>query len=268
MGVAQFLPEPPVVGELQVTIRESGDLRAREGSIPSTAVSLPLIGTFGNAPGPGFVSVVASDPDGGDAVVSAGDIITVTFDTQTNQPFGPTLDRGDLEALFTFSQVLTTDPVGITGVWVDDVTLVITITSAASQTIPTVDDDGVDDGELRLTVKLEGNLKDILEKTLASTAVSSLLTGNFGERVGPQILSLVAGDPSPTEQNYSVGDTITVTFDEGTNRPTAATKQDIDDIFDFKGISLGGVSVCCILQIPVFSICVLIVNLYSMDFCP
>lgn len=238
----EFLPAPPVVGELQLTVIASGDLRALAGSLPSTAVSPVLSGTFGNAPGPGIASIVATDPDGGDAIYSNGDTITVTFDTATNQPDVAT--KSDLDALFEFSPVLTTAPAGITGTWLDDVTLVITIENA-NVVAPLIDDDGVDDGELRITARGTGTTANtqILNKALTSLpskAVSPLLTGNFGTKEGPQIINLVAGDPKPTPvPGFDNSDTITITFDEGTNRPRAITKADLDALFDFKGISLG-----------------------------
>jgi len=75
----------PVIGTHTLTVKASGELEASDGSLFSTATSPPLGGTFGQPPGPGFVSLVADDPDGSDAIASAGDTITAIFDSETNQ---------------------------------------------------------------------------------------------------------------------------------------------------------------------------------------
>jgi len=220
---------PPRIGELKLIVKESGNLRNSDNtSLASVAVSPSLTGTFGTAPGPRFVSLVAQDPDGADAVYSNGDTITIIFDTPTNRP--PVATKANLDELFSFSQNLGSD---YTGVWTDDVTLVITIVNAIGATPPTADTDGLDNGELRLTAKASGNLRNKANTSLPSTALSPLLTGNFGTKQGPQIITMVAGDPPPNVPGYSVGDTITITFDEKTNRPLAATRTDINKIFDF-----------------------------------
>ena len=222
---------PPQVGGLQLIVKASGNLRnAGSTSLASTAVSPFLGGTFGTAPGPSFVSVVADDPDGGDAVFGAGDTITVTFDEATNESFGPVLTKANLDTLFTFSQDLGTD---YTGLWSDPVTLVITIVNPLGATPPTADTDGVDNGELRLTVNSGGGLKDAANESLASIAISPLLTGNFGTKAGPSIVSILAADPNGGDAIFNDEDTITVTFDEGTNRPIAATKTNLDALFIF-----------------------------------
>ncbi|GFN39712.1 MAG: hypothetical protein YK1309IOTA_700001, partial [Marine Group I thaumarchaeote] len=222
----------PVIGQHTLTVKSFGNLQTIDGSLPSTATSPPLAGTFGRAPGPGFVSLFAEDPDGSDAIVSAGDTITAIFNTPTNQPFGPTLGKTELEALFSFSQILTTNPAGITGAWIDDVTLVITLVNPIGNTLST------GDAGLRLTVKESANLKDFTGNSLASRASSSSLTGNFGIKPGPAFLTVQAGDPDGTISGEAAGltngDTITATFDQDTNRPNIATKADVDALFAFE----------------------------------
>ncbi|MDE1826414.1 MAG: fibronectin type III domain-containing protein, partial [Thaumarchaeota archaeon] len=51
------------------------------------------------------------------------------------------------------------------------------------------------------------------------------------ENNGPQIISLVAGNPASA--GYSSGATINVQFNEPTNQPTVATKVDLDNLFAF-----------------------------------
>ena len=100
------------------------------------------------------------------------DTITVIFSEPTNQPFGPNLIKSDLDSLFSFNQDLGTD---YTGLWTDPVTLVLTVIDPFGSAPPTI-------GGLQLTVKSEGNLRDSANESLQSTAISPLLTGNFGTK--------------------------------------------------------------------------------------
>lgn len=214
------------IGHLSFTVKATGNLKNQaETSLASTAVSPPLSGTFGTAAGPFFLSLVANDPDGGDAVYGAGDTITATFSAPTNQPFGPSLDKANLDSLFTFSQNLGAD---YTGVWTNPVTLVITIQNPSGAAPPSV-------GTLQLTVKSGGNLRGQANTSLPSVALSSPLSGNFGTKAGPAIVSLVASDPkNPVGNSYDNGDIITVTFNEPTNRPPVGSVANLKSLFDFK----------------------------------
>ena len=69
--------------------------------------------------------------------------------------------------------------------------------------------------------------------SLPSTAVSPLLTGTYGEKAGPQIINLVAGDPKTTAVGgYDPGDTITITFDEDSEILLIWTEELIQEILD------------------------------------
>ena len=92
----------PVVGTFRVGIRPEAVLRdAANATVRSTALSPPLVGDWGRPPLPLLFS--ASDPDDGDRVSSAGDVLTITFDKPTNTP--AVSSRRELDRLIEFSQV-------------------------------------------------------------------------------------------------------------------------------------------------------------------
>ena len=119
-------------------------------------------------PGPSIASLVADDPDNGDSIYSDGDTITVVFSEPTNQP--PASTKTDLDNLFTFSQFLGIDYLGT---WKDASTLEILIVNSITATPPAV-------SELTVTVKESANLRNESGTSLASTATSPKLTGDFG----------------------------------------------------------------------------------------
>ena len=107
-------------------------------------------------------------------------------------------------------------------------TLVITIKDAANLEAPP--QIGV------LTMKVRNSvveLKDEAGTSLNSTSLSPPLTGTFGEKAGPSILSLVALDPFDRTLTYGINDTITITFSESTNEPAVFTKAELDELFTF-----------------------------------
>jgi len=174
--------------------------------------------------------LVVDDPDGGDAVFGNGDTITVSFSEDTNGLTIPVATKADLDNLFAYSQILGAD---YTGFFIDPATLIITIVNAGGSEI-TIDSIGT----FRLQVNLAANLKDAAGTSLASTALSPPLTGNFGTKAGPSIVSIVASDSDPINDGFGDEDSITVTFSEPTNRPLASTKTDIEKLFTFSD-SLG-----------------------------
>ena len=170
---------------------------------------------------PEIVSLTASDPDGADAVYGNDDVISVTFDQPTNRPAAAT--KTDLENLFTFSQNLGTD---FTGSWASASVLEISIVDSTGAAPPTI-------GGLTVTLKASGNLRNEEGNSNPSTDTSPALTGDFGDRAGPGISSLVAADPGDPDAIYDDGDTITVRFTENTNEPAVNTKAALDVIFDY-----------------------------------
>ncbi len=118
------------------------------------------------------------------------------------------------------------------GTWVSQSILTITIIDSTGNDSPTV-------GDLRITVKADGGLKNKDGTSLDSIDTSLLFIGSFGDKPGPFITSIRAADPEPIlDAVFGNGDTITVRFSEATNEPfkgidDQVTKTDLDDLFIF-----------------------------------
>jgi len=219
---------PPEPGTFFATIKASGELTSTPPfSLASQGDTPPLGGTFGERAGPFIVSLTAEDPDGGDAIYGAGDTITGIYSEETSEP--PVDTKTDLDKIFDYNQVLGID---YSGSWLDPVTLVITI-DVPLLPGPTIDDDGVDDGELRLTMKASGGLQDDELLSSFSQGNSPLLIGDFGTKEGPSVVSFLVSDPDSGDGIFGDGDEFTVGFDGPTNRPPAATKANLENLFDF-----------------------------------
>jgi len=228
---------------LVITVTQTGiQILNKEGSSDaSDSISPELIGSFGLKDGPLISSLIANDPNGvGEDELggyNTGDTITVRFSEPTNTAsfgVGTSLSKADLKGLFIISQEIGD---GVTAEWLSDRILEITIVDDSVDLPPEV-------GVLRFTVKEEANLKDSGNNSQPSTSQSPTLTGSFGIKEGPTILSITAADPFNLTPSYGDRDTITVLFSETTNRPfftdddTALTKDDVDGIFEFSD-SLG-----------------------------
>jgi len=124
---------------------------------------------------PTITAFVASDPDNGDVIYGANDILTFTFSTATNQPTVATTN--DIDTLFQFSQSIGID---YHGVWISNTLLIITITSP-SLVPPSIG--------LTVTVLSGGNLRTQSLQSLPSTASASL-TGNWGTAVGTNSITV------------------------------------------------------------------------------
>ena len=114
--------------------------------------------------GPAIIGFVASDPTNLNTAVQSGDVLTLTFDMDTNQPL--VSSKQAIDALLSFSQPIAAD---YTGVWQSASVLLITLTSVTSQS-PVV---GVE------SVAVIGQLRsaDLVSDVSSSTAT---LTGNWG----------------------------------------------------------------------------------------
>jgi len=81
---------------------------------------------------PILLTAVWDDVDNGDGILSAGDTLTLTFDSATNRPGGTgTLAKGIVDNLFTFSNSIGTD---YTGIWTSTTVFTITIVDASGAT--------------------------------------------------------------------------------------------------------------------------------------
>eukprot|EP00163_Fabomonas_tropica_P028388 TRINITY_DN575_c1_g1_i2.p1 TRINITY_DN575_c1_g1~~TRINITY_DN575_c1_g1_i2.p1 ORF type:complete len:1161 (-),score=219.44 TRINITY_DN575_c1_g1_i2:122-3253(-) len=183
-------------------------------------------GDWGVLVGPEILSAVADDPDNFDLVFSNGDTITIQWSNLTNTPDVAT--KADIDTLLTFSGSL---GVNYTGVWNSFTELVITIVDASGAGTTTIPG-------LTVTVNATGKMTNLRGDSEFSIGTYDL-TGDWGNSDPPAIISIVANDPDDGDTVYSTGDTILITFDTATNKPTIATKADVDNEFTFNTGSLG-----------------------------
>ncbi|MGQ0638452.1 MAG: hypothetical protein ACT4N1_03740 [Nitrososphaerota archaeon] len=182
-------------------------------SLPSTSTSPPLIGSFGNRPGPSISAFVADDPDSGDAVYGNFDTLTVQFSEPTNQP--PVATNAQVHNLFSFSQNPGAD---VTGSWPNPSTLVLTANDITGATPPAI-------GELTVTLKESGNLKNSAGTSLPSTSTSPLLSGSFG--LFTAIISL--GDGGTATAVLPSGISASITLPSGVEGTIEITRSEVDE---------------------------------------
>ena len=223
---------PPLVGLFTLELKAIGGLTDSDDETDSSTAKSPfLIGSFGKSLGPDIISFTVQDEDGGDAFYGNGDKFTLEFFPETNERFGPILSREKVDQLLIFSEDLAGDPISgeadaYTGRWIDAVTLEVTVFDVDGNQSPQV-------GLLTAQVKASADLlrKDDSE---ASFSKSPFLEGNFGTKLGPPIDLFEVGNLPPIEAGFSNGDFFRITFGEDTNQPRATTKQQIDNIFEFR----------------------------------
>ena len=171
--------------------------------------------------------MLASDPDNADVIYSMGDIITITFNRDTNMAgfaSGVLLPQDRVETIFNFSQSLGS----YQGIWITRSVFRITVLNTTFSSPPKI-------GVMTATVKLSANLRNFPPTAAPSTA-TVILGGNFGLIV-PRILALTASDPSARDSVYSAGDRVTLTFDLATNRAgrgsATLSRVQVDSLFSF-----------------------------------
>eukprot|EP00163_Fabomonas_tropica_P011118 TRINITY_DN2164_c0_g1_i2.p1 TRINITY_DN2164_c0_g1~~TRINITY_DN2164_c0_g1_i2.p1 ORF type:complete len:1432 (+),score=338.63 TRINITY_DN2164_c0_g1_i2:411-4706(+) len=183
-------------------------------------------GDWGNLTGPAIVSAVADDPDNGDTgTFSGNDTLTITWSELTNTP--PVATKGQLDALFAFSNSLGDD---YTGAWTDLKTLVITMVDVSNAGDTTI-------SGMTVTAQAGGNLRNLRGDSQPSES-SQAFSGDWGNNNAPAISGFVANDPDDADTVYGNADTLTITFDTATNKPAVTSKTDIDNILTFSA-SLG-----------------------------
>jgi hypothetical protein len=202
----------PQVGGMFFTLLESGNVRVLDGSSNPSKASTPVLSGELARP-PSFLSVSAGSSVLSPYAYGVGDTLTVIFDGETNRGglSSVTVGKAAIDSVIAPSQ-----PLGdaYTAVW-DKYTIQLN-QEVVDSVIITITDPGVslpDIKELFFTVV--GDLRDVLEVSSPSTARSSFANGNFAE--APSILYVVAGNPSG-DDIIGAGDTITVTFDQATDR--------------------------------------------------
>ncbi|NOU99804.1 beta strand repeat-containing protein [Paenibacillus planticolens] len=183
-----------------LTIATSANIQDIGAESAASTASSAIAGTFGSQV-PDIASITAADA-GGQVGAGSGDIVTIVFDTATNEP---TVALADL--------VLSAGSFGTAGngasvAWTNATTLVVTLGSDAT----------VKKGAM-LSIASSANIQDIGLESAVSTA-SSTIGGTFGSQV-PDITSITAVD-SGGQVGAGSGDTVTIVFDTATNEPTVA----------------------------------------------
>eukprot|EP00163_Fabomonas_tropica_P034660 TRINITY_DN96_c0_g1_i7.p1 TRINITY_DN96_c0_g1~~TRINITY_DN96_c0_g1_i7.p1 ORF type:complete len:4713 (-),score=554.72 TRINITY_DN96_c0_g1_i7:428-12508(-) len=212
------------IGTFRVQVKQSASLRGASITNPivSDSLSPVMSGNWGTRAGPQISSMVADDPDDADPTpytLSAGDIITFTFNEATNQPNATT--KADLDDLFTITGLPTSQ---YTGVWASATSLVVTLVDVGTDTTtPT----GVS-----FTVKAAANLNIPGNVALASTSASSA-SGDWGLPGAPRITSMTATGSGDKNTTYSPGDKIIISFDTDTAKPDVSTKSALDAFLTF-----------------------------------
>lgn len=219
--------EYPTIGTLTASVLFGANLRNfPPNSAPVTATSSVLIGAFG----PNSITISqleALDPTQSTATYAAGDRIRIHFSEDTNRA-GMGIDvisKAQLDAFLKFSS-----PIGnlYEGRWVTRRLLEITINDATGSGPPLPD-------FFTLELLASAGLRNFPVTSAPAKLLSPILSGNFGP--SPiRILSMVASDSLDLDNVYGVGDTLTITFSEDTDKaglPNSVTKSQIDYLLSF-----------------------------------
>eukprot|EP00762_Andalucia_godoyi_P007997 ANDGO_03496.mRNA.1 hypothetical protein GUITHDRAFT_146346 len=194
------------------------DLRSADlYSVPSRSLSF-LSGSFGDRSGPRIIGFEVFDPDDLDRDWSTGDVLILTFSEATNTP-----QPVSIFDLLMFSD----DPGPLTYHWQNSSTLVMTSLGHNSVS------------SFRLGVSCVSvlssvvHLRDSLNKSLASIARSSPLSGTFG-RMAPVMTSLLAVPSTASlDARLSVGDRFRIVFDVEMAELPVQSKDHVDSLFRF-----------------------------------
>ena len=198
----------------------SEGVRSADGtSLSGTAAdnTVEITGSYGDLAGPALVSVVADDADDGDAILGAGDTLTLTFDVSTDRGSGvvgaglPSLTKAQVDGLL-IAPSLGTD---YTGEWTSGRTdqLVITVVDPAGHNA-TMWADGA--AGVVVSVRPTAKVYAASGLTLPASGPPTALTGDWGLLPAPSAVTLVAaGDAS--DAIYGNEDTITLAFDGPTD---------------------------------------------------
>ncbi|MGO4499650.1 beta strand repeat-containing protein, partial [Paenibacillus sp. 2RAB27] len=171
-----------------------------------------LDGTFGQALAPSVNAVVATDAGNNDSA-GTGDKLTITFASDTNK-------SATVNAL---SNILGT---GASAVWsLDSRTLVITLGSN-----PQLQDNG--------TITLDSlGIMDVTGTAMVTGTYQ--IQGTFGHIAAPVVVSAIAASYDIAQSGITVGSTITITFDQATNKSGTMDKAAIDSIVGLGGKVIG-----------------------------
>ena len=246
-----------------ISLRTGLTVRNKAGTSDAVnGTSPPLSGDAGLDRPPAIVSIVGVDPDFGDATVGYGDSITITLDLATDMggaAQGAFVGEAGVDALFNFSAALGH---AYGGSWADASTFVINIYDGAGSELHTSLGDimvgplstlhnqgcrpGVSTrtGEV-LTYRGATHSAGLCNSALDSAGpivaadgsgagASGPFVAQFGMR--PRIYSVTIDDPDHGDAVYGEGDTVTLRFDQATDRAQgvdAGDKAFVDSLFAF-----------------------------------
>ena len=217
----------PFVGTLRASVSSDADMREfPPNSAPIAITSSVLSGDFG----PNSIeitSIVAVDPLQASPTYAPGDMIRIFFSQDTNRANlgSDVIDKETLDTVFTFSVSLGND---YEARWTTRKLLEITVkdVSGAGPPLP---------GLFTLALLPGAGLRNFPVTSASAGMSAPALTGNFGP--SPiRIVSMVAADSLDLDNVYGVGDTLTITFNQDTNKaglPDVLTKTDIDFLLEF-----------------------------------
>ena len=173
-------------------------------TLQPTIYALDFVRHTSRSVAPSQVSLTASDPDNSEPEFGAGDELELAFSRPTNRD-STAATRGYVDSLFAFEP-----PVGdeYTGEWLDDATFRVVVLSVGMHA-PAFG---------TASARVVGTVYDDARARQAAGGASVVLSGNYGVATSPRIVSFVADDPDDLDDEYSVGDTLTVTLDMATNR--------------------------------------------------
>ena len=203
-----------------VTVDASAGLTDVAGESNDCTDDDPTTGNFGVA-APDIVSVTAADPDDWDGSLSVADTISIVFDIPTNAASSNVTSGNHTGLVIGGWFPLSANSWGDAGMiyaaaWngAGD-TLTITV-DTDNGTADAVADNVVGTGDT-VSIDSTAGIKDAAEESNDSTAGPAELEGDWGNPTPPAILSITAADPAPADNVLSLGDTVTVVFDQPTN---------------------------------------------------
>lgn len=209
--------------------------------VASASIVVPVSGNFGKVRSPQLVGFEARDLDNGDAVISEGDELVLTFDVATDRggaqrtfyasDMANMASRTEVDRLFSFSSSLGS---AYTGLWIDESTLVVTILNST-------------DADAQVSVSV-AHVRDELGGLVFNAAGNSAaaqgsrtLTGSFGSLDAPAITSFSIEDVDNADIVYGEGDVLVIGFDRltdtgGAGSPLRGAEAFVDALFSFSHV--------------------------------
>ena len=226
------------LGSTLARVRDTygGVVRNSYGNAPASSGTAVLSGSFGSFAAPSITSVVLEDVDNADTVYGEGDTITITFDRATDRGGPSAATKGAeafVDALFQFSAAL---GARYSGEWVDASSFVVQLVNTSNEEMTS---DGVSLQPVRVTPRgATQPIRTVSRLSAPAMAQSPLLTtagAGVGNALPPALVGFVASDPDSGDATFSVGDTLTITFDGRTNLGAHAGGQAyVDSLFSIQ----------------------------------